>query len=196
MSNWSEQRKAAVDAVMKRTINQAAVHVLRETGVENITMDRVAAEAGVAKGTIYNYFSSKEELLAAIYEHLMQPIKDRVEEIAGSPVSADQKLKAIIFESIRFCEENRSTLALFQKSAYSPKEDWGEREGFVGLLEDLIEAGVVEKVFRPQNARRSAEMLLGVIIGFFEFRIHRDESVDVDAEFNEIWNFFFRALAR
>jgi len=50
----------------QRGIMEAAVRVMTKQGMEGFSMDDVAVEAGVSKGTLYNYFSTKEELLFSI----------------------------------------------------------------------------------------------------------------------------------
>lgn len=52
----------------KQAIYDAGVAVIAEQGYHSATTDAIADEAGVAVGTIYNYFKNKEEILASIFE--------------------------------------------------------------------------------------------------------------------------------
>ena len=58
------QRRAREKAEKRREILEAAREVFFQKGVHRATMDDVAARAEVAKGTLYLYFQSKEEILA------------------------------------------------------------------------------------------------------------------------------------
>ena len=53
-------RKQALDEMMREAIFQAAKAVLAKHGVDGMTMDRVAVEADVAKGSLYHYFFQQE----------------------------------------------------------------------------------------------------------------------------------------
>lgn len=66
MAKGMARRKAFVEAMMRTVICEAAIAVRKKHGPNGMTMERVATTAGVAKGTLYNYFRSKAELLAFV----------------------------------------------------------------------------------------------------------------------------------
>ena len=69
-------RKQALDEMMKNALFEASVAVLSEHGAEGMTMDRVALAASMAKGSLYRYFRSKQELLESISQwHLEHPLE-------------------------------------------------------------------------------------------------------------------------
>ncbi len=76
MSRLVEQRKN----LMKEGIYEAAVAVLIRDGLEATTMERVAEEAGVAKGSLYNYFENKTDLLEFVHERTIEPLRQGVRE--------------------------------------------------------------------------------------------------------------------
>ena len=84
----SKARKEFVTAMMKDTIFEAAGSVLEEHGVNGITMDRVAATAGLAKGSLYNYFQDKDKLVRFLYAQLVEPFYQVIEEIADGDLPA------------------------------------------------------------------------------------------------------------
>ncbi|WP_425446635.1 TetR/AcrR family transcriptional regulator [Dethiothermospora halolimnae] len=56
------------DETLQRRILDLARNMANTTGPDSITIRRIAKKAGVATGTIYNYFSSKEDILLALTE--------------------------------------------------------------------------------------------------------------------------------
>ena len=56
MARFSKEQKAVLDQLMYKQICEAAIRVIVDYGIEQMTMDKVAENAGVAKGTLYNYF--------------------------------------------------------------------------------------------------------------------------------------------
>jgi AcrR family transcriptional regulator len=79
----------------KRAIFEAAIKVFSKNGYDAATMDDMAQEAGVAKGTLYYHFKSKEELFKYIITEGMEIIKERLREVVENENSALDKLKAI-----------------------------------------------------------------------------------------------------
>jgi AcrR family transcriptional regulator len=62
MPRLSRTRKQLLNAMMNDAIFDAAVAVLAEHGFKGMTMDRVAAAANLAKGSLYGYVESKPKL--------------------------------------------------------------------------------------------------------------------------------------
>lgn len=74
-------------------ILQAAEQVFTEKGYYDIALDEIARRVGIGTATIYSHFSSKEDLMvAAIFERGLHRVVLRVQEIAGEPQSAVEKL--------------------------------------------------------------------------------------------------------
>lgn len=77
-------------------ILQAAEAVLMEKGYHATSMDEIAARVGVAKGTLYLHFPSKEELIAALFERELAAFRNAVEQAATSAQSAHARLVQIL----------------------------------------------------------------------------------------------------
>lgn len=61
----------------QQQILEKAVELFGEKGYENTSIQEIADEIGIAKGSIYSYFQSKEDLLISIYEHYQQLVFER-----------------------------------------------------------------------------------------------------------------------
>lgn len=64
-------------------IKAAATRLFSESGTEAVSMDDIAAEAGVAKMTLYNYFGSKEALVFEVFRDVFDRAHDEAEEIVA-----------------------------------------------------------------------------------------------------------------
>ena len=81
----------AAPAAKRRQILLGAETVFTECGYEGASMSRIAAEAGVSKGTLYNYFDSKSKLFAVFFEqkasltllHIFQQANDEEDPVAA-----------------------------------------------------------------------------------------------------------------
>ena len=76
-------------------IREAALRVFARKGYRNAVVEDVAAEAGVAKGTVYTYFDRKEELLGAVHEGLMDEMRARQAQILESDRPPLDKIRAL-----------------------------------------------------------------------------------------------------
>jgi len=77
-------------------ILEAARHVCAREGYEAATMEAVAAEARVSKGTLYNYFESKEHLFLATVLHDYDEAEARVEARVGEVESPRPRLEGLL----------------------------------------------------------------------------------------------------
>jgi len=84
-------------AVDKRTlILDSARTLFRQHGYKRTSMDDIAREAGVAKGTLYIYFVSKERLFIAISEHFEDEMTEKLHEASALELSLAEKIVALM----------------------------------------------------------------------------------------------------
>jgi TetR/AcrR family fatty acid metabolism transcriptional regulator len=75
-------------------IRQAAEEMLFERGYHEMSMDDIAARVGIAKGTLYRHFASKEDLVFALMMRDLSEVVHNLEEIRATNASAQEKLAA------------------------------------------------------------------------------------------------------
>lgn len=103
-------------------ILDAAVRVIQRDGVTAVTFDSVAAEAELTRGGIMYHFRSREDLLAAIHQHLAQHWEATLLADAGRPadqLTADERLAAYIRVSSQ--SATRAELQLMLEAATRPE---------------------------------------------------------------------------
>src|SRR5690242_13284336 len=89
--SWKEKQRQEREEL----ILQAAEEVLMEKGYYDTSMDEIALRVGIAKGTVYLHFPSKEDLVAAIFKRDMQKIMEHVEATMASTLTPRAKLESI-----------------------------------------------------------------------------------------------------
>lgn len=77
-------------------ILKAAEEILVEKGYHETSMDEIAAHVGVAKGTVYLHFPSKENLVVAIFERDMQQFLQSLDDVTLLPMTNREKLEALL----------------------------------------------------------------------------------------------------
>ncbi len=168
MSRLAKRRKELVVSLMKDGIYEAAVRVLMERGAEGLTMDRVAESAGVAKGSLYNYFRSKRELLQFIHEKTIEPAKDFLAEVRAASMPAAEKLQTVVRMWLEHFATNRGIFDFLFNDPRTREvmEDCKRSSRLEGIeeLRSFFEQGIAEGAFRPIDTQRTAEMFLGAVI--------------------------------
>jgi AcrR family transcriptional regulator len=76
----------------KNLIFESAINTFSESGYRGSTMDDIAANAGLAKGTLYYHFSSKEEIFNFIVEEGLQILQNQVIEVQDMNIGPIEKL--------------------------------------------------------------------------------------------------------
>src|SRR3954447_356937 len=89
-----ERKKAAT----RKVIFETAIRLFAERGFESPTIEEIAAAAGTGKGTVYNYFSTKEEILVEFMVEFEVRLQKRIERFA----EADAPLERILSDLLRF----------------------------------------------------------------------------------------------
>ncbi|WP_446898184.1 TetR/AcrR family transcriptional regulator [Clostridium sp. LBM24168] len=79
----------------KTLIFKSAIRIFSKNGYNGATMDAIAADAGVAKGTLYYHFKSKEEIFKYIIQEGMNIVKNEIEDIANNEQDSLSKLKVL-----------------------------------------------------------------------------------------------------
>ncbi|WP_030906994.1 TetR/AcrR family transcriptional regulator [Streptosporangium amethystogenes] len=146
----------------------AAVEVIAEQGYTAATVDAIAERAGVAKGTVFYNFGSKEALFGALLEHGIQQLADALAgaaEVARPPLEA---LDAVVMAQLRFLEEYgafaRVLLAEIWRTA------WQEavaalRERVLGVYLDVLRRAVSEGVLREDlDVDTAATAVFGMVL--------------------------------
>ena len=85
------------DEQKRERILRAAVKIFSLTGLDKGTIASVAKEAGIGKGTIYEYFSSKEDIFIAIFDMFFAKMMPGIQELVDGPLTPVQKL-TVFFE--------------------------------------------------------------------------------------------------
>ncbi len=84
-------------------------------------MDRVATTAGVAKGSLYNYFESKDDLLRFFNTRLVEPFFQAMEEIVNAELPAAEKLERILATALEHVVKDKSIMRLLAVSGQEPQ---------------------------------------------------------------------------
>lgn len=183
-------------------IIDAAAAVFAAKGLDGATMDDIAAVAGINKATIYLYFESKDALVFALAEQLLQSELAHLRRAGALSSSATDRLRA--FYEALIAEENDFqplmpvlyefyTLGLRRQDVRSVLGRFIEET--TDLLEAIIAEGIAVGEFAATDARQAARSFSGLFDGILLQSAYREEMA-VDAQLRFSIELLFRGLTQ
>jgi AcrR family transcriptional regulator len=135
--------RTADPARVQRIIDSAA-QMFSRRHYHEVRMDDIAAQAGVAKGTLYLHFKDKEDLYLALLLNGVQRLFDDVQRRVAGQRTPEEKLRAFVRETVQFFERYPYFLELAERveasgpaARVSPLR--ATRERFLNLLAGVLE---------------------------------------------------------
>ncbi len=189
----------------RRDILDAAARVFVEKGFHGAAMADIAEEAGVATGTLYNFFRSKEELYFTLIEEKADEflLDLQVEVNRFSP--AVEKITRLIQAECAFFEANRTFFRIYisTRSGFEwvVQEDLGQRIHskytlYLDWVAGIIEAGIQEGSLRNMEPREMAQALVGMLnASLFEWMVDGEGS-SLEARVPQIAELFLKGAQR
>ena len=124
-------RRARKKAATRERIIAIAIAMFSRRGIDGPTVDEIAEAADVGKGTIYNYFATKEHIVVAFMIDLERKIQARALRLAGAEGSLDSILSAFLKFQFRLKAPYLEFVRVFLAQMY------GRRESFLPYIEEL-----------------------------------------------------------
>ena len=171
---------AAKEAV-KDSILDATDRLLARFGYRKMTVDDIAAEAGIGKGTIYLHFSSKEEVVLSHIDRIVERLNDRLKEIASSDTSAADRLHQMLltrvlfrFDSIQhYTQSLNDLLAVLRPGLLARRAQYFEAEA--QIFAQVLNAGRESGEFNFDDDRATAHALLEATNGLLPYSLSTTE---------------------
>ena len=151
----------------KRKIFETSMKLFAEKGYESTSIEEITATVGVAKGTLYYHFSSKEEIFNFLVEEGMKLLKNSIQIKTAKLDNSIDKIKAIILIQVKVLKkyENLITIVLSQI--------WGTEErnttcrryvmDYIKTVEKIIKEGIRTAIVGKPNVGKSS--LLNLMLG-------------------------------
>src|SRR5215212_1222027 len=109
----AKSKEEVVQEYRIASIQEATMRVIARKGMAAATMQEIAEEAGVAKGTIYLYFRDRDELVEKTFENAIMQLHARVDAALALDVPFEEKLRSMFGAVSSFFRENREFFRLY-----------------------------------------------------------------------------------
>lgn len=162
------QAKAAV-ADKHEAILRAATVVFARNGYFNAKVSDIAGEAGIADGTVYLYFKSKEEILHSIFDRAMEKFFAEAKEELALLSTPEEKIRRIARLHLEKLGADKNAAIVFQVELRGSTKFMEEFSAaglakYLDLIRKTFEEGQKAGVFRAAlNAKVCSKMLYGAL---------------------------------
>ncbi len=153
----------------RAAILRAATQVFARNGYFNSKVADIAAAAGVADGTVYLYFKSKEDILHSIFDRNMEDAISEGRRQLATVSGAEEKLRRIALLHLERLGADRDLAIVFQvelrgSTKFMEAFSAAGLAEYLGLIRETFEEGQRTGVFRPElNAKVVAKILFGAL---------------------------------
>ena len=195
----TEQRRAE--------ILEGALTLFSSKGFHETTMEEVAKEAGVAKGTIYLYFQSKEHLLLALKREFMQGLTDVVADIVADAIEHLEAGKQAdyrdiiddIFEAVvEYHRQRREEVEVVVRQSPSPdlvQEALELEREYLALVTNAFRTGMEYGLVHTEDPEMTAHLVTAAIRDNIATCLCYSEPEDLDRLVEASKQLLYKALA-
>jgi len=144
-----------------------AARIFRQKGYNATSMNDLAKECGLFKGSLYHYFKNKEAILQEVIQSYFEYLLLYLEPINSSKVMPTEKLRMSLEIQMRAIEANRDAVSVALREDRAVENPY--REAYIAQrnrLEDhlasILEEGIEKGMFRKVDIRLTTKAILGM----------------------------------
>jgi AcrR family transcriptional regulator len=171
----------APKSAVRDAILDATDRLLARFGYRKMTVEDIAAEAGIGKGSVYLHFSSKEEVVLSHIDRIVDRLRERLTEIAHSDATAAERLRLMLltrvlfrFDSIQhYTQSLNDLLAVLRPSLLARRAQYFEAEA--QIFAEVLTSGRESGEFSFDDDRATAHALLEATNGLLPYSLSTTE---------------------
>jgi len=192
----SEDRRAQ----KRRAIVEAAARIFAQAGYDDTEMERVAAETGIAKGTLYLYFEGKQDLFFACVDQGMRQLQAGLMEAARAPIDPFERLGRGIRAYLTFFDEHPhyAELLIQERAIFKDRKSatyFEYRKANLGPWRELYTKLAAEGRIRPDiPVERILDTVGSLLYGTMFVRHFTGRSVPVEEQYRYLFDIILRGI--
>lgn len=166
LANYEEQLANAKMPAGKKKVLTTALKLFANNGFHATTTAKIAKQAGVSEGTIYKYFSSKDDLLAKLLQPILIEIKNNFFSNLDYKTDLPSLISFIVTDRIHFIEVNFDFIRLiFQEILTGQLTDKSYQDFFSGNDGILVKLQKLQAQFPEINPKLTPPQIARIFIG-------------------------------
>jgi TetR/AcrR family transcriptional regulator, acrAB operon repressor len=199
MTETKIKRKHLFNQITRRAIQEAVVNLVTRTGTRKVTMDQVAAEAGMSKGCLYIHFRNKKELLESVKTASFKPLGDLVQEILKGSLAPNQKIESIVYQLFSYFDENRGLFRFLLEEreiaqSQAMRQKNSRYRNFVERIAKVLDDGVATGMFRHMDSKKVASIFIEAMIAMTARRLLEESPGPLDEDVRLLIQVLFQGI--
>ena len=177
-------------------IINAALKLFVDNGFHGTATSKIAQDAGVANGTLFQYFKTKDELVIALYTHLKDELAEYVIKHTADTKDIKAEMKSQILSSLFWALDNSLKFRFIQQFHTSPYIGQVEQEVLDRQVEPhlkLIQKGIKQGVIKSLPVDLIYSLISNQVFGLYQFVTSRKLSKakqheTIETTFEMLWD--------
>lgn len=160
----------------KTAIFESTLTLVRENGFHGTPMSQIAKKAGVAAGTIYHHFDSKDTLILELYEHVVGQMLSSLLQSDAEEMDFKERFFNFFVSHCLFYIEHPNALFFmeqFVNSPYNNRQTLQENQSAQGTFRHLIQHGVKNHLLKPLDYRIISSLVHGAVVSAAKMHLCR-----------------------
>jgi len=175
----------------KRKIFETSMKLFAEKGYDATSIEDITTTVGVAKGTLYYHFSSKEEIFNFLVEEGIKLLQNSIDIKTAKFPNYIDKIKAIVLIQIKIVVKYKDliTILLSQFLGNEARNQKCKKHilEYVNKIEGIVKEGIKEGEIKKGNPQAIASEIYGLIFSSLVYKARKKE-IDVMKLFKEFEN--------
>lgn len=168
----------------RAAILKAATSVFSKEGFHKARIEDIAIAAGIGKGTLYQYFNSKQDLFKDMIKDGINSFVDKLKEDMQGETECEEVFKSILESSFSFMQKNVDISKLMIAHPISVDENlvrwiYDKKSEVIDIIANVIEKYIKLKEFKPVDSHIAAHEFFGMIISLMGDNVFRNKQYDV-----------------
>src|SRR5437762_2841341 len=197
----ARQVRSPWESYKRQSIQEAVIRLICREGLKSVTMERVAQEVGIAKGTVYLHYRDKQDLLDEVKASAVAPMMKAVEDILRGDGAPVDRLRAFVLAYLQYFDAHRDLfrVLIYEREVVRVQGSRYQSDRYRRLLEAtarVIGEAVREGAFREVNPHNVAAMFVESMFALMNQRLRSDRPADVEDDTTLLGDVFIQGMEK
>jgi AcrR family transcriptional regulator len=176
--------KTQLREAVRAQILDAAEELIAARGLHGAGLAQIARNAGVAVGTLYNYFEDRDAMIRALFETRRAVLRPKLLAAAanGQSLKFEPRLRQFVRDVLAACDEHRLFLKVAIEAEHFKLAPSTTATEITTAIETIVQAGVVERAIDPKRAAVLVTVIAGAVRAVALRRTLEGNDFEADAD--------------
>ena len=182
----------------KRKIFETSMRLFAEKGYDATSIEEITATVGVAKGTLYYHFSSKEEIFSFLVEEGIKLLQNSIVIKTEKLSNYIDKIKAIVLIQVKIVDKYEDIITILLSQFYGNEQRNQKCKEYIyeyiKKIEQIVKEGIDAKQIKGGDEKIYASEIYGLICSCLVYKLRDKESFNVGKVYKEFENTVIKGL--